>query len=335
MNRNLLNNKKSNKRQPFYDKLDNIFVISRETKAESGEDSFLCGVRSDSAIAAVFDGCGGLGSRRYPGFSDKTGAYIASRIASGAVYDWFNDYGNSRWESSGQILESMNRYLREAFDQTHPYSENALKLRGSMVRDFPSTAAIAYVTDTERGIRLHIIWAGDSRVYILDKQGLAQVTLDDVDDKDALSNLYTDGAKTNILSSDGRFILHYRSFVIEEPLMIMAATDGIFGYLLSPMHLENAFLDALLRSASMEEFRIELNSLFRSKAGDDYALAFMACHFGSFKDMQDYYREYYRDFRQKYMVSLEENPDRSHIEEIWKTGYKGNYERLYGNGITT
>ena len=37
----------------------------------------------------VFDGCGGLGARQYKHYEDHTGAYIASRIASGAVYEWF------------------------------------------------------------------------------------------------------------------------------------------------------------------------------------------------------------------------------------------------------
>ena len=45
--------------ESFRDVLDAIFAIS--SKARKDEDSFCCSCSENMALAAVFDGCGGLG----------------------------------------------------------------------------------------------------------------------------------------------------------------------------------------------------------------------------------------------------------------------------------
>ena len=49
----------------FLQKLDFRFLIAGEMIEDRGEDCFYSAQKENSAIAAVFDGCGGLGSRRY------------------------------------------------------------------------------------------------------------------------------------------------------------------------------------------------------------------------------------------------------------------------------
>ena len=58
-------------------------------------------MRGNCAVAAVFDGCGGIGSRKYPRFMDHTGAYMASRAASGALHDWFHETDGGSGARSG------------------------------------------------------------------------------------------------------------------------------------------------------------------------------------------------------------------------------------------
>lgn len=82
----------------------------------------------------MFDGCGGSGARVYDVYGGHTGAYLASRIASGAAYDWFQN------EEPPAALE------RDIARALQCYKENASGssgIRSSMAKDFPTTAAAA------------------------------------------------------------------------------------------------------------------------------------------------------------------------------------------------
>ena len=71
------------------DIVDAWFGFCHERVPGKGEDSWCHAFNERAGLIGVFDGCGGLGSRAYPSLSGRTGAYVASRTASGAVYDWF------------------------------------------------------------------------------------------------------------------------------------------------------------------------------------------------------------------------------------------------------
>ena len=66
-----------------------------------------------------------------------------------------------------------------------------------MVRPFPTTLACAYAVPDQEEILIHILWAGDSRIYLLDQDGLAQVTRDDTDIEDAF-----DFPQTMVIKTD-------------------------------------------------------------------------------------------------------------------------------------
>lgn len=53
--------KTKNNKNNFIDVLDSMFVISTEAYEGEGEDSFCCSCSENMALAAVFDGCSGLG----------------------------------------------------------------------------------------------------------------------------------------------------------------------------------------------------------------------------------------------------------------------------------
>ena len=67
----------------FYSALDTMLLTEQGVTPTGGEDSFMRSLGADSAIVGVFDGCGGLGARTYPGLGKHTGAYLSARAASG------------------------------------------------------------------------------------------------------------------------------------------------------------------------------------------------------------------------------------------------------------
>ena len=174
---------------------DDYFVLNGEMIEGRGEDSFYAACTPYTAVSAVFDGCGGIGSKKYSRFSGFSGAYMSSRAISGAMHDWFHDFDGGISLDSQEIGTTMKAYFRDAVKLLHRIGDEPSRIAGMLVRDFPSTAAVALVRKTEKGIELHCLWAGDSRIYLLDGQGLAQLTTDDIADRDAMHNLRADGAR--------------------------------------------------------------------------------------------------------------------------------------------
>jgi serine/threonine protein phosphatase PrpC len=352
----------------FMQKLDFRFLIAGEMIEGRGEDCFYSAQKENSAIAAVFDGCGGLGSRRYQNYREHTGAYMASRAAGGALRDWYQEqYQEQYQEKPNQCRENQDPYQEqnrenqyqyrgqyqiqgeeaadsgfpETADQISAYMSASLdlvnglagktaRIFGTMVRDFPTTAAAALVSNTNRGTELQVFWAGDSRVYLIDRRGLAQLTRDDVEGKNAMSNLRSDGALTNVVAADQPFTLHTGKtlrFEEDEPYMVLAATDGCFGYLPTPMDFEAMVLSCLLQARTPAGFRQKLEESISETAGDDYTLAFMSFGYGDFRTMQGSVRERAKRLRHDYMDWMEQDPSLEMQEHLWEE-YRTGYERF-------
>lgn len=312
----------------FSENLDDLFLISQEVISERGEDSYCCACREASAMVAVCDGCGGLGSRTYASTSGYTEAYLASRIVSGAIYDWFTENCDTVWKDTAELVDQMRQYVEKAYDIGTSYIARGSRIRGSMVRDFPTTAAISVVQQVGKDLYAHVVWAGDSRVYLMDRNGLAQLTKDDVESDDAMSNLSDDGALTNVVSSDGRFELHYKCIKLQGPTMVFAATDGCFGYIPSPMEFEYMLLHAIVNAPTPEEFKYKLKEYFVEVAGDDFAFACMCFGFKDFAGMVDTFADRKVFLEQHYVVPIQEDRSEEHVQQLWQE-YRVNYERHY------
>ena len=311
----------------FYSALDTMLLTEQGVTPSGGEDSFLRSLGADSAIIGVFDGCGGLGSRTYNDLDGRTGAFIASRTASGAVYDWYQALKEAPFPSEEEMLRTLHERLDKGFAVVSSHGSSALRVRGSMVRDFPTTAAIALAHQHEReGLLVHIIWAGDSRVYLLDNDGLAQLTEDDLGGEDAMSNLSHDSALTNVLSSDGVYDLHYKCIRVDRPTLIFAATDGVFGYVQSPMEFEWLMLRVLGASETPELFEQRLKSILSEVAGDDFACSMMSFYFGSFDVLRHAFENRARLLEQRYVKPLRAERTDALMQEFWQE-YRGAYER--------
>ena len=308
--------------ESFRDVLDAIFAIS--SKARKDEDSFCCSCTENAALIGVFDGSGGLGSTKYKHYEGHTGAYIASRLASGAVYDWFQVL-MLRDASEGEPAEVEER-LAKALSLGQKTSGEKPKLKGSMVREFPTTAAFVVAEQIESRIYIESMWAGDSRVYFLDHRGLSPLSVDDTDSRDAFESLRNDPAQKNVLSSDGKFTLHRKKALIKGPIAVITATDGYYGYWNTPMELEFFLLNTLNEANSLNEWKNNLRTQIREISRDDSTMAVMLFYFGTFKELKKNYEARHEYIKEHYIRPLSDHYTEERAKELWQE-YRQDYER--------
>ena len=304
------------------------FVISGEMIRGQGEDSYYACAAGRAAVTAVFDGCGGIGSRKYPGFREHTGAYMSSRVLSGVFHDWFHSFRNRENPAAdaGEIGAEIERILRKGMQALKSRADTSSRISGMLVREFPSTAAIAVVQRLRQGTAVHCFWAGDSRVYLLDEDGLAQLTQDDLAGQDALSNLRADAALTNMIAADGTFELHRRTFYLDHPAAVFAATDGCFGYLGSPMEFEELILSSLLSAQDPPAFERNLERGILAAAGDDYTLGLLSFGFGSFPQFRDSFKRRMAVLDRDILSVLRQDDSEETVKRLWLS-YRENYLR--------
>ncbi len=150
----------------------------------------------------------------------------------------------------------------------------------------PTTLAfIRYNTDKKGVTTAEVVWAGDSRCYLLTKQGLKQLSIDDEDKSGAITNLFYVGGK--------KAILNYRKYVIEEPCVLMAVSDGIF----DPFEphdnfgVEKTLLEHIEKSNSYEELMQSLSEFYDKVRGDDATMAFVPIGFDNYKSLKKQLKE--------------------------------------------
>lgn len=312
-----------NERQP----LNMVIRICHAAVKDSCEDSFAYGVCDSCGMLGVFDGCGGLGARRYERQDNRTGAYIASRVAAKTVMEWFD---GRRVFGDFKVAEDVSDELKQRLDgelgeKSRQLDHGNHRTGGTMIRPFPTTAAIAlHDWSAKERLLCQCVWAGDSRVYILKPDRLRQCTADDLRiNNDAFENLYNDSPLSNLIAADGEYRLNSVRVACGYPAIIIAATDGTFGYLPSPMHYEWLMLDALMNSRSPEEFEFELGGRIGEIAEDDATLVMAAFGWNSFADMRAAFTQRHAHLRQR----LEEARDDAALREFWDEYKQGYYVR--------
>ena len=307
--------------------LPDAMLLIRQGGADAGgEDSYVCAQKPGSALVGVFDGCGGLGARTYPDMGKHTGAYLSARAASGAVWDWYQALEQSALADPDRLTETLRARLDTALGVIGSRGSSPQRVRGSMVRDFPTTAAAALAHREPEGVAVDLFWAGDSRVYLLDAAGLHQLTEDDVDGEDALSNLTHDAAMTNVISSDGQYALHHRRMTLSLPCAVFAATDGVFGYIRTPMEFEWLLLRVLREAETPKQFTSRLEQLLDALAGDDFTLAWMSFGFGDFSALRETLTPRIPMLERDYVRPLHHGRTDALQAELWER-YRSDYER--------
>jgi hypothetical protein len=112
-------------------------------------------------------------------------------------------------------------------------------------------------------------------VYLLEPDsGASQLTTDDIRDHgDAMENLRQDSVISNAMSADTPFVLNQREVELTTPSVLIAATDGCFGYLPSPMHFEWLVLSTLQNSTDARMWSAQLQARISLITGDDASMA--------------------------------------------------------------
>lgn len=289
--------------------LNAIFSVAEEMKKNNGEDCYYFDVIDDNFIIASFDGCGGSGSKKYVNYSGKTGAYIASRAVCGGIRSWFRELNKAS--------ELMN-YIHVALSVCKRYADKAGRIMGSLGKAFPTTASV--ITGKMNGNKVDVTcyWAGDSRCYMLDANGLHQLTEDDLDDQDAMSNLSNDGVMTNVINASTSFEIHNKKLSFDSPCILLTATDGCFGYLNSPMEFEYLLTDSLIKAKNLQEWKIALNERMHDVAGDDYTLSVAICGFNDFGEIQGNYAKRNAYVADTYVIQTTD------VNAMWNN-YKNEY----------
>ncbi len=315
--------------------LNFILSFCREKINGHGEDNYCYSFCDFAGILGAFDGCGGAGARQHDCYSGHTEADIAARICSGAFYDWFRELfpGN---HSPEQLANEV--FLRESVQRLityQPIQNDGFVMKGSMVRTLPTTAAVALIQQCHDSdeIQISAIWAGDSRVYIMDSNGLAQLTVDDTGVPDPMMNLYDDGVLKNIFCSDKPVKLHCNTVRVRPPFVAFSATDGCFGYVSTPMEFEGILLNSLIASSSAAEWETALAEQINAVSGDDHTITMAAFGYNGFEDLKNAFQTRYRHLYERYLLPVSQMniEDRQSRFALWQQ-YKPDYLRFLKDG---
>jgi serine/threonine protein phosphatase PrpC len=232
-------------------------------------------------LVAVFDGMGGAGGTVYETpDGPRTGAYLASRVARDVVERRMIELLDPEWNLDGPAAaEDLRRSVRDALvARLAELDAPPSALRSKLLRALPTTMALVALQRRETGgatWMAHVFWAGDSRAYVFEPaHGAEQLTIDDIRDRgDAMANLRQDSVVSNAMSADTDFVVHHRKVELRAPFLLIAATDGCFGYVRSPMHFERMVLATLRDSPDTEGWSERLQREISAVTGDDAAMA--------------------------------------------------------------
>ena len=300
-----------------------MMLLCHEMSVNRGEDYYIFERNGDEVFLGVFDGCGGSGAKVYRKYAGNTGAWVASRTAAKAAAAWFasNDGNGLQADADGADNAALSGLIAQALENCRAVEKEPQLLLGSLSREFPTTvAAFRAGLDDDKA---YVYWCGDSRCYVLDEEGLHQVSADDSAIQDAMRALREDAPMTNVACASHPFVLHRKALVLEKPCLLFAATDGCFGYLPSPMAFEHLLLDTLIRSGSTEDWKNRLEKEIGKVAGDDYTWVCLAHRFSSFRQMKRLFRKRYARLDAAYPAAADE----TQLARQW-TEYKPGYESM-------
>ncbi len=262
-----------------------------EKKDDLGEDAepTLRSHESGRGLIGVYDGTGGAGSataRRLRGGQELSGAYVASRLVRDLTENWFANVVEGGLDSAEVGL--LRSFVASSLDDEAEFLADTSTLRGKLSRVLPTTlAAVAYAPLPDDGTLADVIWAGDSRAYVLTPDdGLQALSLDDTRESDALALIRNDQPMDNLISADRPFRLNHRRLEVAGPAVLLVATDGCFGYLRTPAHFEYLLLEVLQGAADLASWTSGVIDALGAFTADDASFALVARGFGSFASLQ-------------------------------------------------
>ena len=275
-------------------------IITNEVVPDQGEDSCFTQTDALGGLLCVADGCGGIGSRRYAKLDNHTEAYMASRLAVDCARSWVTTLDSQRLPSTAAearaCAEGLTQTLRERLAGFHAQYQNdgcsKVVMRG-LQRTLPTTLCTALIDARDRQrLSCLFFWAGDSRGYVLTAEGLRQCTADHVaGGVNAMENLYLDSRLSNMVNADSLFSIDTYGLTLSKPCVVIAATDGAFGYLPTPMEFELLLLTTLQAASDVNGWRTRLRNALARVASDDSTLLIVCYGFDTFDALKAHFAQ--------------------------------------------
>lgn len=244
---------------------------------------------ANDKFLVVCDGLGGDGSAKHITASEEKphenkSAYIGSRKLSNICEEFFEDNYEAFFSTSDikncieRLKNKINIDLTEHLTK-YPKAEDS---KGGMV--FPTTLAAVVYKEDDEGVNATVIWAGDSRVYMLtEENSLQQLSRDDVvGEFDACFG--KDCRMSNCISQDEPFFINYATYKLPKHCVIFACSDGCFDFTKSPIHFEIEILKALFGAKKLESKILGdcFKTVFKSmNSGDDCTLSGVLFNYSS------------------------------------------------------
>ncbi|MHC0430650.1 serine/threonine protein phosphatase [Streptomyces sp. O3] len=241
---------------------------------------------SGQGLLAVFDGSGGAGAApawQAPDGTSRTGAWVGARTARLATECWLHDVTRGRQDAQPQSLHEYLTYFLHKAPQRHS------KIGGTMRRQLPTTLAGVHYQIAPGGaeVELRPLWAGDSRAYaLLPESGLHVLTRDHTQESDALELLRSDPPMTNLICADREFAVDSHHLRLQTPCVLVAATDGFFGYVHTPADFELLLLRTLRQADSPAEWAHLLRREVEAFTADDASLGLLTLGYPDFGDLR-------------------------------------------------
>lgn len=310
--------------QPVNALPDLVICASKERIKGAGEDAFSFQFsvnKTNTGYIAVFDGCGGMGAQKYQKAKNFSGARLASNIAADIV-DRFYASPKDGFRFDGKDAERLEQKLKSVLQTVKQEigEHSSLAIGGDLFRELPTTASIiASKPGLDGSVFCEYIWAGDSRGYMLNLDGICQITEDDLEtEEDAYSNLQSDARLSNVVNADKAFTLHEKAIKLGQPVMLITATDGCFGYLRTPMHFQHLLLNTLMRSTTEKAWEQNLINELDKTAGDDCALVIAIYGCGSFEECKRMFMKLYGMHNTKYIKPLANDDSEENAAALWQ-----------------
>lgn len=267
---------------------------------------------SDQGMLAVFDGSGGAGAAPVWQASDgesRTGAWVGSRVARLATDHWFHDVAA---EGEPATPDTLRNYLQYFLGHA---PQRRSKISGTMRRQLPTTLAGVHYRlvrpQDELQLELRPLWAGDSRAYVLRPDtGLQVLTRDHTRESDALELLRTDPPMTNLVCADRDFEIGGQLLIHPFPCVLLAATDGFFGYVHTPADFEALLLSTLHDAGTVDEWSDLIRRAVQACTADDASLALVALGYHGFKDLREQFTARLDELTDRYVRTRPRGLDR-------------------------